>query len=249
EWQAIQEGRQVFLDARERPGQRFQRRFPVIFDICQSSGIDPRAELIPIRPAAHYHMGGVTVDEHGRTSVFGLFAAGEVSSTGLHGANRLASNSLLEAVVCGRRVGRYLRTHPVQALTGSDDFAAWFSRRKQRVPREFIDRLLGHATSPDARKEHVVIPGVTQVARPATLSLVRSRLSSEVGVLRDAAGLADAAAELSAHTADPSGLVAWLIARSALQRQESRGAHTRTDFPQTDARARHTLIRKEDDAS
>ena len=90
----------TFLDARNVKGLDFARRFPAITALCRQSGIDPVTQPIPIRPAAHYHMGGILVDRNGRSSVDGLWACGEAACTGLHGANRLASNSLLEAVVC-----------------------------------------------------------------------------------------------------------------------------------------------------
>src|SRR6202171_2279527 len=90
-------GHQVFLDARNVGGLDVARRFPTISALCREAGIDPVTQAIPIRPAAHYHMGGISVDQSGRTSVEGLWACGEVACTGLHGANRLASNSLLEA--------------------------------------------------------------------------------------------------------------------------------------------------------
>lgn len=96
-WRHIQLGHRVFLDARTALGTRFVERFPGIASVCQAAGIDPVSTPIPIRPAAHFHMGGVATDASGRSSVEGLWAAGEVACTGLHGANRLASNSLLEA--------------------------------------------------------------------------------------------------------------------------------------------------------
>jgi L-aspartate oxidase len=99
-WRHIAMGHRVFLDARQKPGADFARRFPAIAGFCRAAAIDPATQLIPVRPAAHYHMGGIAVDGAGRSSVAGLWACGEVSCTGLHGANRLASNSLTEAVVC-----------------------------------------------------------------------------------------------------------------------------------------------------
>jgi L-aspartate oxidase len=98
-WRRLCEGHRVYLDARGRPGARFAERFPSIDAACRAAGLDPTIEPIPIRPAAHYHMGGVAVDPAGRSTVAGLWACGEVACTGLHGANRLASNSLIEAIV------------------------------------------------------------------------------------------------------------------------------------------------------
>src|SRR6476660_1728994 len=105
----IAAGRGAFLDARAAIGAAFAERFPSVYASCMSAGIDPARDLIPVTPAEHYHMGGVAVDERGRTSLPGLWAAGEVASTGVHGANRLASNSLLEAVVFGARIAEDLR--------------------------------------------------------------------------------------------------------------------------------------------
>ncbi|HEY4040289.1 MAG TPA: L-aspartate oxidase [Rhodopila sp.] len=99
-WRHLDAGHRVFLDARAALGGRFARHFPAIAAACAAAGIDPARQPIPVRPAAHYHMGGVTVDGDGRSTLPGLWASGEVAGTGLHGANRLASNSLLEAVVC-----------------------------------------------------------------------------------------------------------------------------------------------------
>jgi L-aspartate oxidase len=99
-------GRGAFLDAREAVGAHFPQTFPGVFAACLGGGVDPRTELIPVAPACHYHMGGIAVDALGRTSLPGLYAAGECASTGVHGANRLASNSLLEAAVFGTRAGR-----------------------------------------------------------------------------------------------------------------------------------------------
>src|SRR5262249_7337674 len=97
-------GRGAFLDARDALGASFAEKFPTVHASCVAAGIDPAKQPIPIAPAAHYHMGGIAVDERGRTSLGGLWAGGEVSSSGAHGANRLASNSLLEAVVYAARI-------------------------------------------------------------------------------------------------------------------------------------------------
>ncbi|HEY3694708.1 L-aspartate oxidase [Phenylobacterium sp.] len=102
-------GRGAFLDARAAVGERFPEEFPAVFAACLSGGIDPRTQPIPVAPACHYHMGGIVTDAHGRTRLAGLFAAGECASTGVHGANRLASNSLVEAAVFGARAGRAAR--------------------------------------------------------------------------------------------------------------------------------------------
>ena len=103
-WRHLAAGHAVFLDARQALGGRFAQRFPSIASRCAAAGIDPAKQPIPVRPAAHYHMGGIAVDPAGRSTVPGLWACGEAASTGLHGANRLASNSLLEAAVCARWV-------------------------------------------------------------------------------------------------------------------------------------------------
>jgi len=111
-WAQIAAGRRVALDARQALGARFTSAFPQVTAACLAAGVDPSVTPIPIRPAAHYHMGGLAVDARGRTTVEGLWACGEVACTGLHGANRLASNSLLEAAVCGAAVAEDLAGQP-----------------------------------------------------------------------------------------------------------------------------------------
>ncbi len=199
-FQALQRGRTVYLDARGALGAAMPKRFPTVAGLCAAAGIDPAVQPIPVRPAAHYHMGGVKVDAHGATTVPGLYACGEVSSTGLHGANRLASNSLLEGL----------------AYAG------------------FI------ADGLDAPPPGAIIPETAAARPPTDLSAIRTRMEAQVGVVRDAAGLAGAVAELAplAEGCD-AALVALMIARGALERQESRGAHWRSDFPRT-AAALHT---------
>ena len=115
-----QSGKGAFLDAREAVGEAFPERFPAVFRACKSGGVDPRREPIPVAPAAHYHMGGVETDLDGFTGVAGLWAVGECACNGLHGANRLASNSLLEGLVFGRRAAARLRTAPARTATALD---------------------------------------------------------------------------------------------------------------------------------
>jgi L-aspartate oxidase len=108
-WRRRAEGHRVFLDARTHPGKEFSARYPVISAFCKMAGIDPAVDPIPVRPAVHYHMGGIAVDAEGRSTIGGLWACGEVARTGLHGANRLASNSLMEAIVCADWVAASVR--------------------------------------------------------------------------------------------------------------------------------------------
>ncbi|VTZ51565.1 L-aspartate oxidase [Methylocella tundrae] len=191
-------GHRVFLDAREAVGAGFAQRFPAITSFCQAAGVDPATQPIPIRPAAHYHMGGVNVDLMGRTSVEGLWACGEAACTGLHGANRLASNSLLEAVVCGGFVAESVAsTSPVRR-----------------------------------RKVHCDLQPIV----PDDPAPVRQIMTRAVGVLRDGEGLREAVGTLFAlardhRAASDAAIVGLMIAVAALRRNESRGAHARTDFP------------------
>ena len=140
-------GRGAFLDARDAVGEAFGRAFPAVFAACMARGLDPRGAPIPVAPAAHYHMGGVGVDTHGRTSLEGLYAVGECAAAGVHGANRLASNSLLEAAVFGRRTGEAAReavdpgTAPLPARPLSDLPEAVRAQGEPRRP--FQGRLPG----------------------------------------------------------------------------------------------------------
>ncbi len=154
----------AFLDARAAIGEEFPEAFPTVFAACMAAGVDPRTQPIPVAPAAHYHMGGVATDASGATSIEGLYAAGECACTGVHGANRLASNSLLEAAVFGRRAGAAaadrsdpatppLRTEPTPILPGDAlqslriDMAslAGVARDREGLSRllDRIDRLAG----------------------------------------------------------------------------------------------------------
>ncbi|EGL63980.1 L-aspartate oxidase [Agrobacterium sp. ATCC 31749] len=204
----ILRGGRVFLDARQALGSGFASRFPSIDLLCREAGIDPARELVPVRPAVHYHMGGVATDNKGRSSVRGLWVAGETACTGLHGANRLASNSLLEAAAMGMRAAQDIAGRP----------------------------------APAARSAAAVSPNATADFSPADLAAVRPIVSRHLGIVRHAAGLAEAIrdllplAERNGPASDPA-VVALSIAVFAALRRESRGAHFRDDFSQKDAKA------------
>ncbi|MGD8451107.1 MAG: L-aspartate oxidase [Phycisphaerae bacterium] len=212
----------VYLDVRHFPPGRFAERFPNIARLCIDFDIRPERDLIPVRPAAHYMVGGVVVDTQGRTSLPGLLACGEVSCTGLHGANRLASNSLLEGLVYGQRAGRLA------------------AERAGSNGRVFQSPAISHVL-PQSPRSALDLEDV--------LSSLRSLMSRRVGVQRDAGEL-DEARELiqfwgryvmdkvfdepMAWETQNMLTVALCVATAALERRESRGVHYRTDFPQTD---------------
>jgi L-aspartate oxidase len=212
-FEQLQRGRTVGLDGRASIGDAFPREFPTVFGFCESAGIDPRIANIPVAPAAHYHMGGIAVDEWGRTSLPGLWACGETSATGVHGANRLASNSLLEALVYGSRV--------------AEDIA---SRAPAENPAPAVLTPQGAAIN--------AAPEEAQAIRD-----LRNVMYSNVGLVRNELGLREALAriaELEAEFPSPSNelrnllVVGRLIADAALARHESRGSHYRSDFPLAD---------------
>ncbi|MHB1064452.1 MAG: L-aspartate oxidase [Georgenia sp.] len=224
----LHRGGRVFLDARDALGERFADHFPTVAAACRAAGIDPARDPIPVRPAAHYHMGGVAVDGGGRTSVPGLWAVGEVASTGLHGANRLASNSLLEAAVCARWVAEGLAATPAgsrDATPSAEDHIAILAAGEHIVTPTAGDRIATPVPGPRDLTPSASGPGEHRAARPAPRSAgdVRALMTHAVGVLRDGEHLPAAPPDAT--------LVALLVATAALRREESRGAHTRTDFP------------------
>jgi len=210
----LQAGRGAFLDCTSAIGRHFATAFPTIYAHCQRAGIDPSTALIPVAPAEHFHMGGVKTDKRGRASVPGLWAVGEVACTGLHGANRLASNSLLEAVVFGARVAEDVADACGQ-VSAIDIVPRLATQSQQVTPEEIAEDRIAS-------------------------SRLRKLMTENVGVERSAAGLSSALAEIvqlrnSHQAADPhlSGMLntAEIITVAALKREESRGGHFRTDFP------------------
>lgn len=208
----IASGHRVFLDARQCLGSRFAGRFPAISAICRQAGIDPASDPIPVRPAAHYHMGGIAVDASSRSSVDGLWACGEVVCTGLHGANRLASNSLLEAVVSATRAADSVAAHSF--VTGRRLRAAPMLQKPDAASiRPIVSRTLG--TERDG-----------ETLRQAVITLLPAATGNEAA-------------------SDPA-LVALMIAVAALRREESRGAHCRSDFVTKHAFSRPSLMTLDD---
>jgi L-aspartate oxidase len=210
---------QVYLDA--RPIKGLAKKFPGLVRLCRRFGLNPARDVIPVRPSAHYMIGGVRTDEWGRTSIPNLFAAGECASVGFHGANRLASNSLLECLVFGKRAGT-VAAQEAHAPVPSIRF---------RVPRR---RTSGAGLDLDDIR-----------------ASLRSVMGRNVGIEREEGGLRYAIASidlwagyvLDAVFDEPSGWelqnmlsLGRLMAGSALKRRESRGVHYRKDFPKTDER-------------
>lgn len=201
----IQKGQKTYLDCRHID----TTHFPALLSACARAGLDPKRDLIPVMPAVHYHMGGIATDLNGRASLHGLWAAGETAATGLHGANRLASNSLMEAVVMGGRAAKDIEKFVVS------------NREALRINLDALPAIAGSMVM-DAERDHL-----------------RHIMSDLVGVIRDEKSLKDAIRELSIIGRNAEGkdgkaadmaLVARMIAVCALQRTESRGGHCRSDY-------------------
>jgi L-aspartate oxidase len=205
----IAAGRGAYLDASKAIGTAFAERFPTVHASCIAAGIDPARAPIPVAPAAHYHMGGIAVDARGRSSLHGLWAAGEVASSGAHGANRLASNSLLEAVVFAARIAEDIRgSEPAQKprLWPMDAFAA-----ASAAPAAQVAKLRALMSA----RVGVVRDGEGLSHALAEIATIERTASSPA--LRDMA------------------TAALLVAASAWRRRESRGAHYRSDYPEPEA--------------
>jgi L-aspartate oxidase len=204
----------VYLDLTHLKAEHIKARFPRIYETCLKHNVDITVDQVPVRPAAHYLMGGIRTDLHGRSSLPGLYAAGEAACTGVHGANRLASNSLLEGLVFGARAGIAMREELKKASKANTGKA---------------EQSAG-GNAPDAER---FIQGVQQL------------MWNRVGIVRSRQGMTEAVQHLQAATQElppPTSrrnceagnihTAAQLIARSALARLESRGAHYRTDYPE-----------------
>jgi L-aspartate oxidase len=203
-WRRLGEGHRVFLDSRAAIGAELPRRFPGIAESCRQAGVDPVHDPIPIRPAAHYHMGGVAVDARGRSALDGLWVCGETAATGLHGANRLASNSMLEAAVTGTEVARDL---------GGGAFGAVKCSIRATPSPPIAD--------PDSIRR-------VRAAMSAGVGVLRD----EAGLDRAIAALAPLARG-GTEAAGPAS-AGLMLAAAARLRTESRGAHCRTDHPAHD---------------
>lgn len=215
----------VFLDLSTIPVDRLQYRFPNIIKVCQQWGINLFAQPIPVTPAAHYCMGGIETDTYGQTSLTGLYAVGETASTGVHGANRLASNSLLECFVFGERLAQHISQFCPSVSIPSLDISTELSP-------EWVNGFS---------------PALTNLEQVKTS--IRSICWQNVGIVRDQSSLAQALAQINDWSAQLQELVSldrdyletrhlvalgWLMVNSALWRKESRGAHYRRDHPQLD---------------
>jgi L-aspartate oxidase len=211
----------VYLDLTHLNAAKVQKRFPRIYATCLQYNIDITEDLIPTRPAAHYSMGGVRTDLNGKTSLAGLYAAGEAAATGVHGANRLASNSLLEGVVYGARAGKAMREELKPA----------------RKPASARQKKAASQNGPvDAGIEELIAQIQDVMWKDAGIVRTRNGMQEAIKTLQDLAARVAHPRTRRAHEAANLHLAGLLVARSALAREESRGAHYRTDYPIHDDR-------------
>lgn len=229
-----QEEDHLFLKATHIPPEKLKERFPSIYQHCLEAGIDITQVPIPVSPAAHYMSGGVVTDLNGRTRVRGLYACGEVANTGVHGANRLASNSLLEGLVFGRRITEDLvMAVEAGAEVLEDAGGLSFKQKRSRLPVDI--RLLRRFL------QQTMMESVGFRRSRKKLEEAQEFLKKNIGVLQ-------------VEYLNPQGFelqnmitLAWLMVRAALEREESRGCHYRMDFPgQAEHWRKHTVFRMRD---
>jgi L-aspartate oxidase len=239
----------VYLDMTKKTEEFLKRRFPRIYETCASYGLDLATDMAPVCPAAHYMMGGVKTDLCGRTSLTGLYAAGETADTGVHGANRLASNSLLEGLVFGARSGQaMMKDAPVT------------KRQAVGLPGSPAPKPGNSAGAANSAAK----AAVNAKPSPAAFNKIRDAMWRQVGIMRDGKELAGALTQLQAIELPKSEKpgrteyevrnlhsLAVLMARSALAREESRGSHYRADFPYRDDEKfdKHSIVQKGKDVS
>ncbi len=226
----------VYLDITFKDKEYLERRFPNIYKTCKSYGIDMSKDYIPVAPAEHYYMGGIRTDVFGRTNISGFYACGEVACTGIHGANRLASNSLLEGLVFGSKIGK-----EVNAIL----------ERHKKVKRKL---------SISYNKERIR----TNVDKDTLKKEIQWTMTEYVGIERDEKGLLKAKAKIENIVRQIDALenecvkdfeiqniaqLSKLIIESALERKESRGAHYRSDYPyRDDEKWKRNIVRSKDNA-
>ncbi|MFC2052535.1 L-aspartate oxidase [Chloroflexota bacterium] len=220
---------EVFIDVTHLPPRTTTTRFPHIYHFCLEHGLDITKDLIPVVPAAHYMIGGVRTNSWGETNITGLFACGETACAGTHGANRLASNSLLEAVVFSKRIIKKTgESSKIETPTTNRDTEAHHSLSQRQVPRD---------------------------APAPSLSALQTLHWEKVGIIRSKEGLTQTADSLAAwqktlpkptdrpsHELSNLILTGRLVTESALLRKESRGAHFRSDFPRSSSQWQHHII-------
>jgi L-aspartate oxidase len=215
----------LWLDARSVGAKRLAREFPTTLEICRGAGIDPASAPIPIAPGAHYACGGVTADLEGNTSLPGLYAVGEVATTGVHGANRLASNSLTEAVIAGRRLGERL--------------ARGDAPRRDHARSSVERREAGRGVDASTRESRAV-----QMSMHAGVLRHREGLESLLDTLQTTPVSRGRTLDLATLEATNLHTASLLVTSAALLREESRGCHRRSDFVETsDAWSHEILLR------
>lgn len=212
----------VFLDITHKDKQFLEHRFPMIYKTCLSYGFDMSKDFIPVAPCQHYSMGGIRTDEWGRTRIKGFYAVGEAACNGIHGANRLASNSLLEGLVFGRRIGRQIKEN-LDQIKMREGFKPNISYQKQWKDKDI----------------NVI----------SMINKLQNIMSQYVGIIRSKEGLCTAINEIDEMKKEVEGVrvvhpqfmelknmltLAGMVVKAGLLREESRGAHFRSDFPVSD---------------